>query len=164
MADTTPTTPTTPAYFAHNWRTKFEIDTKGGLDPTADVAAASFQDMHAFLTGVTPSSGDVIANDVYFSDEDNSNSEVTGHAKTLAITGNVLIGDPACDYIRKLEAEDATGNADKTLLRITEVDGSVRVQQVTVENIVLMGGNGNAKRTLSFTLAFNGKPVNTPAA
>lgn len=142
--------------FTHNWKNSIEIDTKGGLDPVADLAAASFASLAAFITGITPTPGDVIDSSIYFIDEDNSNSEVTGHARTWAVTGNVLQGDAACDFLQKLEDEDATGDGAKTLVRFTKANGTVKVYQCTIENIVTVGGNGNAKSTMTFTIAANG--------
>jgi hypothetical protein len=150
-------------YFPHNWRYDVEIDTAGGLDPT-NIENAKFASIAAFTTNIVPAPGDVINNTAYYIDKDASNAEVTGHAKTYAITGNVLIGDPACDYILNLEKMDATGNDAKTLMRLTYPDGTTKVMSVTVENIVPAGGNGNAKANLTFTLAQNGTAIVTDPA
>lgn len=144
--------------FSHNWRNGIEIDTAGNLDP-AQATDATFVTLAAFMTGITPTPGDVVENANYWADKDNSHSDVTGHARTWAITGNVLQGDPACDFIQGLEDKEATGDDVKTLARFTKANGVVKVYQVTVQNIVTIGGNGNAKSTLTFTLAANGMPV-----
>lgn len=150
----------TQPYFPHNWRYGVEIDTAGGLDPE-NITNAKFASIAAFTTNIVPAPGDVINNTAYYIDKDASNSEVTGHAKKYAITGNVLIGDPACDYILNLEKADATGDDAKTLMRFTYPDNTTKVMSVTVENIVPSGGNGNAKANLTFTLAQNGTAVVT---
>lgn len=144
--------------FSHNWRNKVEIDIKGNLDPK-NVDEAEFATFDKFMTGITPTPGDVIDNSQYWADEDNSNAEVTGYARTWAVTGNVLQGDDACDYIQGLEDKEATGDDAKTLVRFSKANGVVKVYQCTIENIVTIGGNGNAKSTLSFTLAANGTPA-----
>ena len=70
-------------------------------------------------------------------------------------------GDPAQDYIASHLLD--LGDKLKTLARWTQADGSTVVGQVTISNIVTSGGAPGAKQTMSFTLAFNGKPVYTPA-
>lgn len=144
--------------FSHNWRNKVELDTKGCLDPK-EIEEADFATLDNFMTGITPTPGDVIDSANYWVDEDNTNAEVTGFARTWAITGNVLQGDPACDFIQMLEDTEATGDNAKTLVRFTKANGVVKVYQCTIENIVTIGGNGNAKSTLSFTIAANGMPA-----
>lgn len=144
--------------FSHNWRNKVEIDTTGAIDPK-NITESNFATLDNFMTGITPTPGDVIDSANYWVDEDNTNSEVTGHARTWAITGNVLQGDKACDYIQSLEDTDATGDAAKTLVRFTKANGVVKIYQCTIEDIVTIGGNGNAKSTLSFKIAANGVPA-----
>lgn len=144
--------------FSHNWRNKVEVDTKGGLDPK-NIEDAVFATLDRFMTGITPTPGDVIDSANYWVDEDNTNAEVTGFARTWAIAGNVLQGDPACDFIQMLEDTEATGDKAKTLVRFTKANGVVKVYQCTIENIVTIGGNGNAKSALSFTIAANGMPA-----
>lgn len=143
--------------FVHNWRNDVAIDVLGNMDVNADESKTAFKSLKAFMTGFTPASGDTIDTASYFIDEDNNNPEVTGHAKTIAVTGNTLVGDPACDYLRHLEQTDATGNDAKTLMRLTYADGTVRTQLITIENIVFAGGNGNAKSTFTCTFAYIGK-------
>lgn len=151
MADTTP-------YFPHNWQTGYFIDTTGGLDP-ATSTNASFSSLAAFVTGVTPAPNDVSDTSIYFADEDNASPEKTGSAYTWAVTGHVLVGDPACNYILNLYQTHATGNAAKTLLKIVYPNGKTLITRVVVQSIVVGGGNGNAKETLTFTLAESGKGI-----
>lgn len=151
MADTKP-------YFPHNWQTGYFIDTAGGLDPAASTTA-SFASLAAFVTGVTPAPNDVSDTSIYFADEDNASPEKTGSAYTWAVTGHVLVGDPACNYILNLYQTHATGNAAKTLLKIVYPNGKTLITRVVVQSIVVGGGNGNAKQTLTFTLAESGKGV-----
>lgn len=145
-------------YFPHNWQTGYFIDTTGGLDPKATVSA-NFESLAAFTTGVTPAPNDVSDSSIYFADEDNASPEKTGTAYTWAVTGHVLVGDPACDYIVGLYQSHATGNAAKTLLKIVYPNGKTLITRVVVHSIVVGGGNGNAKETLTFTLAESGKGV-----
>lgn len=151
MADTKP-------YFPHNWQTGYFIDTTGGLDPAASTTA-SFASLAAFVTGVTPAPNDVSDTSIYFADEDNASPEKTGTAYTWAVTGHVLVGDPACNYILNLYQTHATGNAAKTLLKIVYPNGKTLITRVVVQSIVVGGGNGNAKETLTFTLAESGKGI-----
>lgn len=149
---------TTKPYFPHNWQTGYFIDTTGGLDP-ASSTTASFASLAAFVTGVTPAPNDVSDTSIYFADEDNASPEKTGTAYTWAITGHVLVGDPACNYILGLYQSHATGNAAKTLLKIVYPNGKTLITRVVVQSIVVGGGNGNAKETLTFTLAESGKGI-----
>ena len=149
---------TTKPYFPHNWQTGYFIDTTGGLDPAASTTA-SFASLAAFVTGVTPAPNDVSDTSIYFADEDNASPEKTGTAYTWAVTGHVLVGDPACNYILNLYQTHATGNAAKTLLKIVYPNGKTLITRVVVQSIVVGGGNGNAKETLTFTLAESGKGV-----
>ncbi|AZA17220.1 MAG: capsid and scaffold (endogenous virus) [Lactobacillus phage ViSo-2018b] len=50
-------------------------------------------------------------------------------------------------------------NAAKTLLKIVYPNGKTLITRVVVQNIVVGGGNGNAKQTLTFTLAESGKGI-----
>ena len=158
MVDTTK--PTEP-FFPHNWQTGYYIDTKGGLDPKTATTntSASWASLAAFTTGVTPAPNDVNDTSIYFADEDNASPEKTGTAYTWAVTGNVLVGDPACDYIMGLYQSHATGNAAKTLLKIVYPNGKTMITRVVVQSIVIGGGNGNTKQTLTFTLAESGTGV-----
>ncbi len=149
---------TTKPYFPHNWQTGYFIDTTGGLDP-ATPTNASFASLAAFVTGVTPAPNDVSDTSIYFADEDNASPEKTGTAYTWAVTGHVRVGDPACNYIMNLYQNHATGNAAKTLLKIVYPNGKTLITRVVVQSIVVGGGNGNAKQTLTFTLAESGKGV-----
>ena len=149
---------TTKPYFPHNWQTGYFIDTTGGLDP-ATSTTASFASLAAFVTGVTPAPNDVSDTSIYFADEDNASPEKTGTAYTWAVTGHVLVGDPACNYILNLYQTHATGNAAKTLLKIVYPNGKTLITRVVVQSIVVGGGNGNAKETLTFTLAESGKGI-----
>jgi hypothetical protein len=149
---------TTKPYFPHNWQTGYFIDTAGGLDPAASTTA-SFASLAAFVTGVTPAPNDVSDTSIYFADEDNASPEKTGSAYTWAVTGHVLVGDPACNYILNLYQTHATGNAAKTLLKIVYPNGKTLITRVVVQSIVVGGGNGNAKETLTFTLAESGKGI-----
>lgn len=149
---------TTKPYFPHNWQTGYFIDTTGGLDPAASTNA-SFASLAAFVTGVTPAPNDVSDTSIYFADEDNASPEKTGSAYTWAVTGHVLVGDPACNYILNLYQTHATGNAAKTLLKIVYPNGKTLITRVVVQSIVVGGGNGNAKETLTFTLAESGKGI-----
>lgn len=153
MADTQ-----TKPYFPHNWQTGYFIDTKGGLDPKV-TTDANFASLAAFTTGVTPAPNDVNDTSIYFADEDNASPEKTGTAYTWAVTGHVLVGDPACDYIVGLYQSHATGNAAKTLLKIVYPNGKTLITRVVVQSIVVGGGNGNAKQTLTFTLAESGRGI-----
>lgn len=148
---------TTPV-FTHNWKNDVEVDINGNQDPS-DTSNTNFKSLKKFMTTLTPTPGDVIDNASYYADEDNTNSEVTGHNRSWAIAGNVLQGDPACDFIQKLEDSDAVGNGAKTLVRFTKANGTVKVYNCSIENIVTIGGNGNTKSTLTFTIDANGKPV-----
>lgn len=141
--------------FSHNWRNSIEIDVTGSMDPT-NIESAQFESLAAFITGITHTPGDVIDNSIYFINKDETSPEVTGHARTWAVTGNVLQGDPACDYLQKLEDTDATGDDVKTLVRMTKANGTIRVFLATLENIITIGGNGNAKSTMTFTIAQDG--------
>lgn len=149
---------TTKPYFPHNWQTGYFIDTAGGMDPAASTTA-SFASLAAFVTGVTPAPNDVNDTSIYFADEDNASPEKTGTAYTWAVTGHVLVGDPACNYILNLYQSHATGNAAKTLLKIVYPNGKTLITRVVVQSIVVGGGNGNAKETLTFTLAESGKGI-----
>lgn len=146
--------------FNLNFKNKFEIDTKGGKDPS-DVAGATFVPLAAGINNFTPTLNETTANDVYYDGEGYGSTDVTGKRLQLAYTGHRLEGDPAQDYIASHLLD--LGDKLKTLARWTQADGSTVVGLVTISNIVTSGGSPGAKQTMSFTLAFNGKPVYTPA-
>lgn len=144
--------------FNLNFKNKFEIDTKGGKDPS-DITNATFAPLAAGINNFTPSLNETTVNDVYFDGEGYGSTDVTGKRLQLAYTGHRLEGDAAQDYIASHVL--AIGDDLKTLARWTQADGSTIVGQVTISAIVTSGGAPGAKQTLSFTLAFNGKPVYT---
>lgn len=146
--------------FNLNFKNKFEIDTKGSKDPT-DITNAAFAPLAAGINNFTPTLNETTANDVYYDGEGYGSTDVTGKRLQLAYTGHRLEGDPAQDYIASHLLD--LGDDLKTLARWTQADGSTVVGLVTISNIVTSGGAPGAKQTLSFTLAFNGKPVYTPA-
>ncbi|MFT8491561.1 phage tail tube protein [Oenococcus sicerae] len=152
-----PQTATTPV-FTHNWKNDVEIDINGNQDPS-DTSNSNFKSLKDFMTTLTPTPGDVIDNASYYGDKDNTNSEVTGHNRSWAVAGNVLQGDPACDFVQSLEDSDAVGNAAKTLVRFTKANGTVKIYNCSLENIVTIGGNGNTKSNLTFTIDANGPAV-----
>lgn len=147
--------------FNLNFKNKFEIDTKGGKDPSS-ITNATFVPLAAGINNFTPSLNETTANDVYYDGEGYGSTDVTGKRLQLAYTGHRLEGDAAQDYIVSHVLD--IGDDLKTLARWTQPDGSTIVGQVTISNIVTSGGAPGTKQTLSFTLAFNGKPVYTPAA
>lgn len=156
MATTVPNDVLTKG-FSHNWRNHMLVDVaQSGLDPNNVGSTADFETLDNFMTGVTPAAGDVIDSVAYWANKDESSPEVTGHAHTWALTGNVLQGDKAADFFQKLEDTDATGDDAKALFRYVKANGTVRTFVGTIENIVTAGGNGNTKSTMSFTIAQNG--------
>jgi hypothetical protein len=168
MADETTTTTTTTTNdvltkgFSHNWRNHLEVDVaQSGLDPNNVGTTADFESLDNFMTGITPTPGDVVDSAIYWVDQDNNNAEVTGHARTWAVTGNVLQGDKACDFFQKIEDTDATGDDAKALFKLTKANGSVRTFVGTIENVVTLGGKGNAKSTMSLTIAQVGVAVHS---
>lgn len=146
--------------FNLNFQNKFEIDTKGGKDPS-NLVGAAFAPLAAGINNFTPTLNETAANDIYYDGEGYGSTDVTSKRLQLAYTGHRLEGDPAQDYIASHLLD--LGDKLKTLARWTQADGSTVVGLVTISNIVTSGGAPGAKQTMSFTLVFNGKPVYTPA-
>lgn len=146
--------------FKLNWQNQYEIDTKGGLDPSA-TTGATFVPLSAGIQTITPASGDTTDNTPYYDGGGFSTTEVTGKNVSIAFSGNRVEGDAAQDFIAGLEF--SVGDAVKTLLKWTRPDGSIITAQVTLNAIISSGGAANAKQTFSFTANFNGAPVVTPA-
>lgn len=146
--------------FNLNFKNKFEIDTNDGKDPS-NITSANFAPLAAGINNFTPSLNETTTNDVYYDGDGYGSTDVTGKRLQLAYTGHRLEGDAAQDYIASKALD--IGDSLKTLARWTYPDGSTVVGQVTISAIVTSGGAPGAKQTLSFTLAFNGKPVFTPA-
>lgn len=151
--------------FSHNWRNHMLVDVaQSGLDPNNVASTADFETLDNFMSGITPAAGDVIDSVIYWANKDDSSPEVTGHARTWAVTGNVLQGDKAASFFQKLEDTDATGDDAKALFRYVKANGTVKTFVGTIENIVTAGGNGNTKSTMSFTIAQNGVAVASTVA
>lgn len=148
--------------FKMNYKNIFEIDTKGNLDPTADISKAVFAPLAAGISGVTPSGNETSDNTAYYDGVGFTDTDVTGKRITLAFSGHRVVGDTAQDFVASKFL--AIGQGLKTLARWTDPDGNKIVSNVTMTAIVPMGGNANAKQTFSFTLSFNGKPIMTDNA
>lgn len=142
--------------FNLNYKNKFEIDTKGNLDPNS-TTGAEFVPIAAGISTVTPAPGDTTDNTAYYNGGGFASTDVTGKNFSLAFSGNRVEGDAAQDYITSKEF--SLGDDCKTLLRWTKSDGRVVVAQVTLSAITTSGGAANAKQTFSFTANFNGAPV-----
>lgn len=145
--------------FKLNYQNKFEIDTKGSLDPTS-TTSATFVTLAAGIQTITPAAGDTTDNTPYYDGNGYTTTEVTGKNVSIAFSGNRIDGDAAQDFVAGLEF--AVGDSLKTLLRWTRPDGTVIIAQVTLNAIISSGGAANAKQTFSFTASFNGAPVVTP--
>ncbi|MCP9357373.1 capsid protein [Liquorilactobacillus satsumensis] len=146
--------------FDLNYKNKYEIDTKGSMDPTS-ITGASFAPLAAGISQVTPSSNEKADTTEYYDGEGFGGSDVTGKRFQLAFTGNRKTGDAAQDYVASHEL--SVGDDLKTLLRWTDPQGNVVIGQVTMTAIVAAGGNAGAKQKFSFTAVFNGKPQFTAA-
>ncbi|GER73438.1 phage tail tube protein [Weizmannia acidilactici] len=144
--------------FNLNYKNKFEIDTKGNLDPN-QIDGATFEPLAAGISSVTPSPGDTTDNTAYYDGDGFANTDVTGKNFSIAFSGNRVEGDAAQDYVASKEF--AIGDDVKTLLRWTKSDGTVLVAQITMSAITTSGGNANAKQTFSFTANINGLPIVT---
>lgn len=147
------------AGFELNYLNKYEIDTKGNMDPS-DTASASFAPLAAGISQVTPSANETADTTEYYDGQGFGASDVTGKRLQLAFTGNRKSGDAAQDYIAAHQL--SVGDELKTLMRWTDPDGNIIVGQITMTAIVASGGNPGAKQTFSFTAVFNGKPTFTP--
>lgn len=152
--------PTKIGEFTLNWQNKFEIDVNGGKDPVADVEAAKWEVLAGGINNFTPSLNETTTNDVYMDGEGFGSTDVTGKRLQIAFTGHRLEGNAAQDFVASHVLD--IGDKLKALGRWTQTDGSTIVGQITLSNIVTSGGAPGAKQTLSFTMAFNGKPVYTP--
>ena len=156
MAQTNPDAPTKIGEFSLNYENTFQIDTAGNTDP-ARAGSASWATLASGINNFTPSLNETTANDVYYDGDGWGSPDVTGKRLQLAYTGHRLAGDAAQDYIAGHLMD--IGDKLKTLARWTQPDGITITGQVTLSNIVTSGGAPGAKQTMSFTLAFNGKPV-----
>ncbi|WP_125570926.1 phage tail tube protein [Lacticaseibacillus songhuajiangensis] len=151
--------PTNIGGFALNWQNGFEIDVSGTKDP-AKAENAKWEKLAAGINNFTPSLNETATNDVYMDGEGFGSTDVTGKRLQIAFTGHRLEGNAAQDYIASHVLD--IGDKLKTLGRWTQTDGATIVGQVTLSDIVTSGGAPGAKQTLSFNMAFNGKPVYTP--
>ncbi len=158
MAQTNPDAPTKIGEFSLNYENTFQIDTAGNTDP-ARAGSASWATLASGINNFTPSLNETTANDVYYDGDGWGSPDVTGKRLQLAYTGHRLAGDAAQDYIAGHLMD--IGDKLKTLARWTQPDGITITGQVTLSNIVTSGGAPGAKQTMSFTLAFNGKPSPT---
>lgn len=145
-------------YAPHGWQNDIELDVTGGTDPT-DITAANWATIQKFTRSFTWAGGDVLDANGYLADKDSTNTDVTGHAATAAITGTMMLGDICAEYIMSMLL--STGVKRRTRARVTMASGMQIVSEVVIENIVPLGGNGNAKSTFTFTIALVGNPIVT---
>lgn len=149
---------TSKPYAPHGWQNDVQLDITGGTDPT-NLEGADFETIQKFTRSFTWAGGDVLDANGYLIDKDSTNTDVTGHAATMAITGTMMLGDLCAEYIMSLLL--ATGLKRRTRAKVTMASGMQIVSECVIENIVPLGGNGNAKCTYTFTIALVGNPVVT---
>ena len=87
-----------PSLFTSHFDAALTLVVKPNKTPKTKTSSTNARHS-AIVTGVTPAPNDVNDTSIYFADEDNASPEKTGTAYTWAVTGHVLVGDPACDYI-----------------------------------------------------------------
>jgi hypothetical protein len=136
---------------ALNFQTLLEIDT------TPEGATRTYARLGDGISSVTFNNNEEIDQAAYLDGNGGKSSEVTGFQFTAQFSGAEVPTDPAQAYIAKLQ--NSIGSKRHTTARITGASGRVKSGDVTIRDIVVGGGDANAKGAFSFQVDFNGKPT-----
>lgn len=140
--------------FLMNYGYKFEI---GGATSTPATALPIGEG----ITSVDVDNNEETEETYYYNKGGAAETDVTGFRMAYSFTGHRYYGDPAQDYVFGLATK--VGPDRKTLLTVTEPDGSKFTGPATISELQLPGGDANAKGDIEFTISFDGAPTYTPA-
>lgn len=136
---------------------KMNFDNRYQIDITPDTDERTWVDLAPGVMNVSPSTNDVLSEDVYMDAEGFGETDVTGLKPAFAISGHRKVGDPAQDYVVSVAYEK--GARRRTSMRWTNTDGRTLEFKITIINPVISGGDASAKETFSCEFRGNGMPV-----
>lgn len=149
MPEVLPKNPTPPEM-------NYETETFLNIKPDGDTATwASFD---GFMKNMNQSLGEQLYQAAYYKDEGWGSTIVTGGQMTLTVTGDVMPGDAACDYLLSPEVMYKFGANRFSHLKLQKGTKYV-IWPVTLANITPAYGDGNAVNALTVTIHGNGKPT-----
>jgi hypothetical protein len=110
------------------------------------------------ITEITPEREEKVDTTDDYSTGGNSITTVKGVDKTLAVSGNRLVGDPFQEFL--VSIEEAFGTERETTYRMVSPNGEIIEEDITIKDIIATGPNGAAsdKQAISCTFARNDTP------
>jgi hypothetical protein len=139
--------------FAPNYTHLYEIDV------TPSAATPTWARVGRGIATIEPDGNEEVDQTGYYDGDGGTSSEVTGGQMILSLTGHRCYGDPFQDYVASLAF--IYGQARHTHVRVTNPDGEVVTDDVTLANIKAFGANGDANNKGDFEVEvhFNGSPT-----
>ena len=119
-------------------------------------------DLGKAFESVSQSMGEKSYTAAYLGDGGFSSSEVTGHDYTITFNGSYMPNDPVIKYIFSPSVLYGTGEARKSVLKITK-NGRAVLWNVTLTKITEKGGGANERNKIVLEMHGNGKPTVTEA-
>ncbi len=148
-AEVLPSNPTPPEM---NYETEVFLNTS----PNEDIPTwASFG---GFMKNMTQSLNEVFTQGTYYKDKGWASTIVTGGQLTLTVTGDVMPGDAACDYLLGEDVLYNFGKARFSHLKLVK-DKKYIIWPITLANITPAYGDSGAVNSITLTIHGNGKPV-----
>lgn len=139
------------AEFKMNFENEYFIDT------TPEAEQPTWTKLAPGIMNVTPSTNDVLSEDVYMDGEGFGETDVTGLKPSFAISGHRKIGDVAQDFVVARAYEK--GEKRRTKFKWVGTDERTLVFDITIVNPVVSGGDASAKETFSCEFRGNGAPT-----
>ena len=135
-----------------------------GVSAELDISVTgtpTFAELGDGIENLTEALNEVVFSGFFLKDKGFGRSEVTGMQPIFSFSGKRMVGDPVQDYVFDTDRKYGLGDARKTTLRLTLINGTKSTKitaPVTIAAIQELSGASQEGSAISFELRFNGKP------
>jgi len=137
--------------FEMNFCYLFQIDT------TPEGATRTWARLARGISSITPNNNENKDQTAYLDGNGWASSDVIGKQRTYDVVGHRVVGDPAQDYIASKEL--ALGDDCKTNFQAFDSRGRKISGSVTINAVVIGGGDAQGKVDFACSLDLNGEPA-----
>lgn len=155
FADSLPDNPITPEM---NFETEAFINTAG-----SDAASPIWSSMANLTKNMSQSLNEVLDQATYYANKGWGSTEVVGAQLTLTLTGSVMPGDAACDFLLSDDVMYGLGAKRKNHLKLVKGKKEI-IWPITIANITPGYGDAGAINALTVTIHGNGRPAISTSA
>ena len=149
MPEVLPKNPTPP---------EMNYETEAFINTTPSEGTGTWAPFGGFMKNMAQSLGETLYQAAYYKDKGWGSTIVTGGQMTLTVTGDVMPGDEACDYLLSSDVLYQFGAARFSHLKLQKGDTYV-IWPITLANITPAYGDAGAVNALTVTIHGNGQPV-----